>query len=202
MACVQVLFFPSGSAVTCYDLGSGQKCTDMRGHLATVNAAAWSPRLCALITGSTDKQLLLSGVSACSGDVCAGGDAAADDGSEGDRWSDDDDAAAVRLDAPPDREGGGGGALFSGGRRTVTEAAAHAGTGRELQAEAERGLSDRQRRRGGQRGRGGPGRGGLGAAGGVAVDRRAQQDSARITRIATQLVRRLVRHAPQSDKTT
>ena len=56
---VQVLYFPSGSVVSTYSLATGEKLSDLRGHHATINAAAWSTRQTSLITGSTDKQLLL-----------------------------------------------------------------------------------------------------------------------------------------------
>eukprot|EP00892_Ulva_mutabilis_P001651 jgi/Ulvmu1/11487/UM077_0036.1 len=195
--CGQVLYFPSGSAVTCYDLATGRKCADIRGHMATINAAAWSTRLASLITGSTDKQLLISSLPEASGDVCLGGDRVAD-ASDGDAWSDDDNTA---FQGPLDREGAaaGAGAVFSGGRRITAQHAAPAHTAPELQQESERGLESRPQRRGAGAGRAGAAgrRGRLGVVGGVGADRRAQQSDARITRIATQLARRLVRHVPQ-----
>lgn len=54
-----MLYFPSGSVVSTYSLATGEKLNDLRGHLATVNAAAWSTRSAGLLTGSTDKQLLV-----------------------------------------------------------------------------------------------------------------------------------------------
>ena len=132
---LQVLYLPSGSIVSAYQLHSGRRPLELRGHLGTINAACWCSRRRALLTGSNDRSVLVWAHARGQGDVCAAGDAASD--ASQDAWSEDEEGAPLdALDVGPRvRHGAGDAAPFSGNRqlpqvpRTGAAADARSGAG-------------------------------------------------------------------------
>jgi hypothetical protein len=108
--CVQVLFHPCGSIVSCYQLQTGRRPGQMRGHMATINACCWSGRRGMLFTGSTDRSVLAWGASVQVGDVCLAGDNDSDESK--DVWSGD-DASPYAMQGVQVGEPGSGAARFS-----------------------------------------------------------------------------------------
>jgi hypothetical protein len=172
---MQVLFHPSGSVVSAYNLRTGARILQLRGHMATINACCWCDRQGALITGSNDRNLLMW-TPELKGNMVSelvGADTrSAQPAGDQDAWSED------------DAENPGEGALFSGGRQVgaVMDASQRA----PALARSEGWRPSRGRS--------------LGVDGGVASLRRhgrAEHASARIRRIARRLVLALQPHMGQ-----
>jgi hypothetical protein len=175
---LQILFHPSGSVLNAYDVATGSRRLLLRGHMATVNACAWSRRRFALLTGSTDRSMLAWSPAVSRSGICdvrAAGTAA---GSDEDAWSSDGEAS---VEAPHEV------VHLSGGRRLQPgEAAApHLGfvhaadTTHNGRQHASGGCGARRVAHGGTR-------------------RRAHAAPPRIRRVAVRLIHSLMQHLPQS----
>ena len=192
---MQVLFHPSGSIVSAYQVHTGKRLLELRGHMGTINAACWSRRCRALLTGSADRSMLAWTADVGAGDVCFGGDAQSD--ASQDAWSDEE---VQPLDAlgVGDRNSSHGNAPsmpFSGGRELP-----HVSSGAHAQQNGDQ--------CGNGRGQGWRPAGRLGVAHGrIAAGRgrgRGQRrggapPSRRIQRIAARLINSLHPHLPASD---
>jgi hypothetical protein len=174
---VQVLFHPSGSVVSAYELRTGSKVLQLRGHMATINACCWCDRQGTLLTGSNDRNLIVWSPKPESSVVCelrGSCDCPAQPAEDRDAWSEDEAADP------------GAGAVFSGLRQVGANAPRRAPPARQSV---------------GWRGARGRGLGVQGGVGGTRSHRRADHASARIRRIAARLVQALQPHLRQEPDT-